>query len=119
MPSKNRHVQWAKHNRSFWTGIDLDSSPFTDWALTGMFYESLHWVEALLASKNYHSIKHSERAQNMHYFRSDFNPIQTDYDTLKQDSEAARYRCYKHTANEIQQLIPCVDSIKNHISQLL
>jgi len=119
MPQKDEHLNWAIHDRDFWTSIDLDTNPYTDWAPTGMFYEALHWVEAFLASKEYHSGNHPERARNMRHFKSDFKPIQTDYDTLKQDSETARYRCYKHTANQIRQLIPLVDSIKSHISQLL
>ncbi len=119
MSKKDEHINWATHNRSFWTSIDLNSSPFIDWALTGMFYESVHWVEALLASKSYHSGKHSERARNMRFFKSDFKPIQTDYDILKQDSETARYECYKHTTQDARQLIPLVDNIKSHISKLL
>ena len=119
MPQKDEHINWATHDRNFWESIDLDDTPFTDWAVTGIFYESVHWVEAFLASKGYHSGIHSERSRNMRFFKSDFKPIQTDYDTLKQDSETARYDCYKHTAEEVRQLIPLVDHIKNHISQLL
>ncbi|GAI56160.1 unnamed protein product, partial [marine sediment metagenome] len=40
MPKKEEHISWASHDRNFWTSLDLDSSPFTDWAVTGMFYES-------------------------------------------------------------------------------
>lgn len=119
MPTKDEHVDWTTHDRNFWTGIDLDNSPFTDWALSGMFYESVHWVEAYLSIKGCHSGKHSDRSRNMRSFRSDLRPIQTDFDTLKQDSETARYKCYKHTADEVRQLIPLVDNIKNHISPLL
>ena len=119
MPQKGKHINWATHNRDFWTSIDLDNTPFTDWVLTGIFYEALHWVEAFLASKEHHSGNHPERSLNIRSHKSDLRPIQTDYDTLKQDSETARYDCYKHTAEEVRQLIPLVDHIKNHISQLL
>ena len=118
MPQKDEHFNWATHNRNFWTSIDLDGSPFTDWALTGMFYESVHWVEAFLATKGYNSGNHPERSRNMRFYKSDFKPIQADYDTLKQDSETARYDCYKHTADEIRQCIPLADAIKGHISSL-
>ena len=119
MPKKEDHLNCAEHNNSFWTSIELDSSHFIDWAITGMFYETVHWVEAFLAPKGYHSGKHAERAKNMRFFKIDLKQIQNDYDKLKQDSETARYDCYKHTANEARQLIPLVDNIKNHISQLL
>ncbi len=120
MPQKDEHVNWAIHDREFWTNIDLDNSPYTDWAPTGMFYESLHWVEAFLATKGHQYRKHYQREQAMRLlYPSDLGAIEADYSKLKQDSEAARYDCFKHTANEIQQLIPLVDNIKNHISHLL
>ena len=119
MPQKDEHINWARHDRSFWTSIDLDSTPFIDWALIGMFYESVHWVEAFLATKGYNSGSHAERAQNMHVHKSDLKPIQNDYAIIKQDSESARYRCYKHTAEEARQLTPLVTKVKEHISQFL
>jgi len=120
MPQKNEHVNWATHDRDFWTSIDLDNSPYTDWALTGMFYESLHWVEAFLATKRHHCGDHKAmRWAMLKLYPSDLRAIYDDYDTLKQDSEKGRYDCYKHTAEEARQHIPLVDNIRNHISQLL
>lgn len=119
MPNEDEHTNRAMHNRQFWTGIDLDSNPFVDWALIGMFYESVHWVEAFLATKRFHSGTHGERSRNMHLFQSELKVIQTDYDLLKQDSETARYNCYKHTDAEVRQCIPLADNIKSHISLLL
>ena len=120
MPQKEEHVNWATHNRSFWTSIDLDNTPFTDWAVTGIFYESVHWVEAFLATKGHHCGDHKQREWAMRrLYSSDLATIETDYSELKQTSETARYNCYKHTPDEIQQLIPLADHIKDHISSLL
>lgn len=119
MPKKEEHLDWATHDRNFWTSIDLDNTPFTDWAVTGMFYESLHWVEAFLDTKGYHSGKHGHRNRNMLLYASDLGAIKADYEELKQDSETGRYDCSKHTANEVRQLIHLVDNIKSHISTLL
>jgi len=119
MPQKDEHVSWATHDRNFWVSIDLDNTPFTDWAVTGMFYESLHWVEAFLDTKGLNSSDHRKRLRNMVLYNSDLGTIQADYDLLKKDSETARYDCYKHTAEEARQLIPLVDNIKDHLSQLL
>ena len=120
MPKKDEHINWATHDRNFWKSIDLDNTPFTDWAVTGMFYESLHWVEAFLATKHYHSGKHRDRLRNMAQFASDLETVQADYNTLKQDSQNCRYDCSAiHTAQEARQFIPLVDHIKNHVSQLL
>ena len=119
MPQKEDHVNWAGHDRDFWTSIDVNSSPFVDWAVSGMFYEATHWVEAFLATYNHHSGTHGERARNMRTFRSSLRAIQTDYDVLKQDSETARYDCYRHNANEARQLTPLVENIKRHLMPLL
>jgi hypothetical protein len=120
MPEKDEHINWATHDRNFWTSIDLDNTPFTDWAVTGMFYESLHWVEAFLDTKGYHSGGHRDRLKNMVLFTSDLATIQADYNKLKQDSETCRYQCRAiHTAVEARQFIPFVDHVKNHISQFL
>jgi len=120
MPQKDEHINWAKHDRDFWTSIDLDTTPFADWAVTGMFYESLHWVEAFLATKNRHSGKHADRKANIRSYKAKLQPIWKDYVQLERDSRMARYRCYQHTADQVRQdLIPRVDHIKDHISQLL
>ena len=120
MPQKDEPLNWAIHDRDFWASIDLDTSPYTDWAPTGMFYEALHWVEAFLDTKGYHSGDHKQRNQNMLLYASDLGTIQADYNKLKQDSETCRYECSEiHTAEEARQFVPLTDNIKSHISQLL
>lgn len=120
MPKKDEHVNWAIHDRDFWTSIDLDNNPYTDWAVTGMFYEAVHWVEAFLATKPYHSGDHKKRERAMlSLYPSDLAAITADFKDLKKDSETARYECYRHTAKEARQLIPLVDRIRDHISRLL
>jgi len=120
MPRKDEHVNWAIHDRDFWTSIDLDTSPYTDWAPIGMFYEALHWVEAFLATKGHHYHEHKQRKWAMRrLYASELGTIEADYSKLKQDSETARYDCYKHTPKEIRQLIPFIDTIKKHVSALL
>jgi len=120
MPKKEEHIDWAKHNRNFWTSIDLDNTPFTDWAVTGMFYESVHWVEAFLDIKGRHSGSHADRLRSMVLYASDLQAIQSAYNQIRQDSESCRYECSViHTAGEVRQFIPLVDNIKNHISALV
>jgi len=119
MPKKEAHIDWARHDRGFWTSIDLDRTLFTDWVVTGMFYESVHWVEAFLATKSRHSRAHADRKTNIVSYKSELHPMWRDYIKLETDSRNARYNCYKHTANEIRQLIPLVDNINGHISRLL
>lgn len=120
MPKKDEHINWAKHDRNFWTSIDLDNTPFTDWAVTGMFYESVHWVEAFLATKCCHSTTHRERKAKFVSHKAELQPIWKDYIQLERDSRNARYLCYQYTAEKVHQdLITRVGHVKNHISQLL
>ena len=120
MPQKDEHINWATHNRCFWTSIDLDNTPFIDWAVTGIFYESVHWVEALLATKNHHSSTHTERKTNIVSYELELRPIWEDYIQLERDSRNARHLCYQHTTEQVRRdLIPRVDRIKGHISHLL
>ncbi len=119
MPTKDEHVNWATHDRYFWTSIDLDNTPLTDWAITGMFYESVHWVEAFFATKSHHSTAHDKRKTDMVSYKSELRPIWNNYIKLETDSRNARYECHKYTAEQARQLIPLVDHIKDHISLLL
>jgi len=120
MPKKDEHINWATHDQNFWASIDLDNTPFTDWAVTGMFYESVHWVEAFLATKSRHSKAHAERKMNIVSHKAELQPIWKDYIQLERDSRNARYLCYQYTAEQVRRdLIPRVDHIKDHISQLL
>ena len=122
MPSKTEHVDWAKHNEEFWQSFDLDTTPFRDWVVTGLFYEMAHWVEAFLATKGHQSHTHGQRSTAMQKYRnpSELGPILVDYGILKQDSENARYECYTHTKDQVtQELIPLASNIRKHISSLL
>lgn len=119
MPSKDKHVTQADHDRVFWNGFDLDSTPFQDWVVTGIFYEGVHWVEAFLATSGNHSVDHKERMFVVSHNKR-LAPIAVGLELLKHESENARYQCYKHTAIDIQQdLIPSIDKIRNHIQSIL
>ena len=120
MPQKDEHINWATHDRDFWTSINLDNTPFIDWAVVGIFYESVHWVEAFLATKHHHSSTHADRKTNIVRHELELRPIWEDYIQLERDSRNARYLCYQHTAAQVRQdLIPRVDHVKDHVSQLL
>ncbi len=119
MPAKDEHTAQADHNRGFWGSFDLSSTTFLDWVVTGIFYEGAHWVEAFLETRGEHSDDHRERLRAMRR-NTELAPITVDLETLKQESENARYRCYKHTPNQVKNdLIPIVDNIKNHIQGIL
>jgi hypothetical protein len=120
MPTKDQHITQANHNRTFWWNLDLDSTQFVDWAVTGIFYEGVHWVEAFLATRSHHSDNHKRRLYAMQHNAAYLRAIMTDLEVLKHESENARYMCYKHTASDVRRdLIPIADKIKNHIQGIL
>ena len=119
MPDKDAHIAQAQHNRDFWGSYDLDKSPFLDWVVTGIFYEGVHLVEAYFAKSRFHSVDHRKRITQM---RRDviLRQISGDLEQLKFDSENARYQCYKHSKNDINNdLIPTVNKIKSYIDSVL
>ena len=120
MPTTIEHIAQAQHNRQFWSGYNAATTLYQDWMVTGIFYEGVHWVEALLSQSGEHSFDHKQRSAAMLRHPSDFNVVAADLEVLKTDSENARYRCYKHTAKEINDdLIPLINNIQTQISQKL
>lgn len=116
MPTRAEHIAQADHDRDFWTSLPLDSTPFLDWVVTGIFYEGVHRVEAFLSTRGEHSESHSHRLLALLRNRVEMGPIIDDIETLKQESENARYKCHKYTKTEISNdLIPIADKIKNHV----
>ena len=117
MSSKTEHLAQAEHNHNFWNSLPVDSTPYRDWVVTGIFYEGVHWVEAFLSTRGEHSDDHRDRLHAMQ--RNSWvigTEITEDLETLKQESENARYRCYKHTADEISnELVPIADGIKKRV----
>jgi hypothetical protein len=72
-----------------------------DWAVTGIFYAALHYIEVFLATQSVHSPAHCSRETLFRRFPQ-LNPIYSEYRTLKDDSEGARYRLEAFTAHEVQ-----------------
>jgi len=91
MPSIDQHLEQAKHNEHFFGGIDREA--FADWAMTALFYSGLHWIDALLASKNIHPADHLRR-DNLVWKTIELRPIAKDYMSLKGKSVNARYDCF-------------------------
>lgn len=119
MPAKDKHIAQAHHNHQFWNDHDLDTTPYCDWVVTGIFYEAVHWLEAFLAGKGTHPGTHGQRNYEMQRYQ-ELDPILVDYDVLKTESENARYGCYAHSADDIRNdLIPIVTNVQTHIATLL
>jgi hypothetical protein len=118
MPRLQQHLQKAAHNEAFVASLDLTTTPYLDWAVTGLFYAALHYVEAFFATKGIHSVDH--RARDSDIRRSpELKTLFVPYNELKNHSINARYMTTRFTAADIVNLRPELDAIKQHISTLL
>lgn len=87
MPYRDKYANWSIYDRDFGTNMGLDTSHYTDSALTGMFYDALHRIAAFLATKGHHYREHKQRKwATRRLFPSDLGTIEVDCSKLKQES---------------------------------
>lgn len=91
MPSEQAHLTQARHNEAFVQSLDMQTTVYLDWAVTGLFYAALHYIEAFLATQGQHSPSHRSRDTVFRSF-SQLRPIYSQYRTLKDVSMQARYQ---------------------------
>ena len=115
MPQKDEHELQAQHNKAFLNDFEIQRSAYLDWAVTAMFYEAVHWIEAYLGTQGLHSSNHHQRAATMQkvpHLRDD-PQLTKDYGTLRTESENAKYFCYTHTTLQISsELLPLISRIR-------
>ena len=96
----------------------MSSSVYLDWAITGIFYTSLQYVDAYLSTKDIHPRDHKARTSwvfTEHNLKTIFN----EYQYLKDESEAARYLLKAFTSNDVIELTAVCEKIKNFILPLI
>lgn len=104
MPAENIHLAQAGKNERFYKTFDLATTEFLDWAVTGLFYSALHYIDAYLARvKDYHPPEHKPRTRLV-ATEAKLGIIYEDYRRLKDQSEAARYRVKKFKRKEVEDL---------------
>ncbi|MCI0455212.1 MAG: hypothetical protein L0Y68_09495 [Candidatus Dadabacteria bacterium] len=114
MPSLYEHKQKAEHNERFANSLALNSTPYLDWVVTGLFYSAIHYIDAYLANfQGIHPYSHEDRDDKvLRYLRK----INRDYRELKDDSKNARYNMRNFSVDEIRNVIlPRFKNIKNAI----
>ncbi len=87
MPTPSQHREKAEHDEFFVSEL---KEPFWDWAITGLFYAALHYIEIYLARQAppIHPPTHPIRDSHIHRLLS---PIYVDYRELEEESRDARY----------------------------
>lgn len=109
MPSRDEHLRQAQHNFEF--SQSLDSSKYSDWVATGLFYTALHYVDAFLATKWIHPGRHDLRDEYVARI-AELRLISDFYWALKNGSRNARYNTPpSFSPAYLGQLRDCLDEI--------
>lgn len=118
MPNLDDHLSAARNNERFSEDL-IAERRYLDWAVTGMFYAAIHYVEAYLSLRTEHSLSHRMRDSEIASDPKLIN-IFDHYSDLKNDSTQSRYECHIFPVQEVVSRIqPNLVTIKNHISGLL
>lgn len=120
MPSRKNHVDQARHNEQFFSSFYINTTPFLDWVVNGIFYSSLHYLDSYLANKGKHPGNHYERNTSINddpdLGRSFFHL----YMPLRDDSREARYNIRAFTPDEIRRdIMPLLNGIKTHLRRYI
>jgi len=118
MPSSDEHIKKAKHNEGFVDIFDLKSSPYLDWALTGIFYSAIHYIEAVLAIKSKHPISHSQRNTLISLYIKN-SDVYDDHRDLMEDSRDVRYKCITVSEKAINESKLKLENIKNNLKTFI
>ena len=113
-----KHLTKAEHNEKFFHSLDISSTDFKDWIVTGIFYATIHYYEAYFAKQNKHSASHNVTDE---WIQEDQKISHTydDYRELKQLRREASYREKRFTSDEIKDFIlPKFHNIKTKILSL-
>jgi uncharacterized protein (UPF0332 family) len=118
MPSLDEHIRQAEHNERFVDIFDLKSSPYLDWALTGIFYSAIHYIEAALATRGKHPFSHSERNTLIHLHIKN-NDVYDDHRDLMEDSRDGRYKCIVVSEDTINESKLKLEKIKTNLKTFI
>lgn len=118
MPDKASHQARAEENEAFFHELRARQVRLLHWEVTALFYASVHWVQAYLASCNnsigaqppdvrlggHHPVSHPETKSKMNQ-ESNLRPIFKDYEDLKNRAEDARYELISFSEQDVQDLL--------------
>jgi hypothetical protein len=116
MPSQKDHINKARHNEQFVLSLDIDTTPFLDWVVNGIFYSAIHYLDCYLSNQGKHPGDHGERIRLIWGERNLGKMFFRLYRPLKDDSEEGRYNMRVFLPEEIRKdILPLLNSIKIHL----
>ena len=102
MPLDESLLERARHNERFLATLDLDTTPYLDWAVTIAFYAALRYVDAF-----FHPQEVSSHSERLRLVRTNprTRPIYDSYMELYLQSRNARYELTEFTPNQVKSLV--------------
>lgn len=119
MPKRDEHLAQAQHNREFFEAIERPA--YNDWAVTTIFYEAIHYVDALLDHaygvnpRRYGDSQFPHAHEREGYLRNYMHAIWNDCRHLKDASRDARYECWHPSDDDVETLLSKRDDIQSWI----
>jgi hypothetical protein len=120
--SQTQHTEKADRNANFAVALDLSKQVNVEWAMTSLFYSSLHYVEAYCARVGFPDSVHNTHGKRDTLVGRDavLRTIRNEYTDLKNFGLEARYECRAIPAKKVtDEAIPALNTIKSHIRQAL
>lgn len=116
--SSNQHFRKGDRDLQFLNKHKLIEGAYRDWAVTVIFYASLHYVDGLIVK--HCGIEaprsHKDRRQVLRrcrFFNRGRQPLRYDYQDLYNDGLNSRYYGHEFTLDEIQnRILPLVETIR-------
>jgi hypothetical protein len=118
LPTTRQHREKAEHDEFLVANLN---SPFWDWAVVGLFYAALQYVEAYLANQAppIHPGTHTVRDSLIQRDRS-LAGVYVDYRQLEDESRDARYDAsLQFSQNDVMRLQRNLDRVKKVIVPLI
>jgi uncharacterized protein (UPF0332 family) len=99
LPGRSEHAAQAEWNET--AAARFSEAGFNDWAITALFYASLHWIDAYLLGEGIHLTSHWRR-QAFIRESPELVSIFGAFGLLRMDSEGARYDCGQFSRSDYE-----------------
>ena len=118
MPQPTEHIAQAEKNERLYDS--LLGTEFNDWAITGLFYAALHYVDAYIVSRTAASPPNHNSRNYLVDSTLSLTEIRPAYAELYRWSRDVRYEIPSVSIDEVMQVkARLFDPIRAHIRTLL
>lgn len=116
---QEKHISKALHNEGFWQHLNVEESKYLDWAVTGIFYSAMHYIDAAFAKEGKH-LKSHEVADSEVAKHKDLVNIYSEYRNLKQSRWKASYWSTRFSKSDINNdIVPQFEKIRSLVLNML